>query len=278
MSRDAGLAGPLELVGLRWDGGRVPLFRTEVAGRTQSVEVVFYLDEDIRGLELRVPGEAPLDLDLAREDGPGAEMGMRKQLRGFDPPTHLEAAGLPPERFSLGGADLVMAGFQASYALFAIPISWLPLAPLAGFAVVALFAATLGRKGIFLTVGAALAATLLVVRLAGPKPTLYRVLFPAEGPDSRVSGVVERHIEELPGYRRVTYAAGQGEGAPFSRLGSIELIGLWAPVGAGIPVTELVPPGARVRFSSAPLATAVGGEVLFGAGDFVTGWVLHDSH
>jgi len=274
--REEGFSGSLELVGLRWDGGRVPLSRSEVEGRIQAVALAFYLDEDIRSLELAARGEAPLRLDLAGEPALGAaETDVRKRMRGFDPPAHLEAAGTPPERFSLGGADLVMAGFQASYALFSLPVSWVPLAPLAGLAGVAVVASALGRRGAVLSGVAALATTLLVVPLAAPRPMLYRVVFPGEGPETRVSGVVERRIEERAGYRQVVYAAGQAEGSVYPQAGSAELVGLWAPGGTGLPVEEVVPSEALVRFSTPPLAISGRGGTRLSAPDFVTGWVLH---
>jgi len=277
VSREEGLTGRLELLGQRWDGGKVPLFRTEVEGRTQAVDVVFYLDEDIRSLELRAPGAGPAHVELVREEGSDpAEAALRQRMRRFNPPAHLETSGTPPERFSLGGTDLGMAGFQASYALFLLPISRLPLAPLAGFALVAVFAAALGRRGPALRAGAVLAATVLGVYLAAPKPTLYRIVFPAEGPEARMSGVVERRIEERPGARHVVYAAGQEEGGIQAHGGSTELVGLWAPARTGISLEELVPPGARVRFSSPPLATLEHGETRLTAPEFVTGWVLHE--
>ncbi len=285
-----GLLGTVELMGQRWDGTRVPLFRTRVAARSQAVALDFYLDEDIRGLELQVDGQGSdgsVAFDLAAAEGKAGalaagETALRKRMRGLDPPVHFAPDGAPPERFSLLGSDLVMAGFQASYGLFAVSASRAPLMPLGGFVLAALIAtaiasSTLGRRIVarVLTVTAALGATVAIVLLAIPRPTLFSLAFPADGPGVRVSGMVERKVDELPGYTRVTYAAVQGEGASVVSSGTVELVGLWAPTGKGVPVADMVPAGALVRFSSPPLATWVEGELVFGSKDFVTGWVVH---
>ena len=122
---------------------------------------------------------------------------------------------------------------------------------------------------------AVIGATVAIVYLAAPRPTLFSVAFSPDGPGARVSGVVERKTDELPGYTRVTYAAGQGEGFGVMSPGTVELVGLWAPAGRGVPVADIVPSGSLVRFSSPPLATLLEGELVLGSKDFVTGWVVH---
>jgi hypothetical protein len=166
--------------------------------------------------------------------------------------------------------------------LFRISPSRTPLVPLAGFVFVALIAAAIApstrarlRFARILTLGGALGATVAIVYLAAPRPVFFSVTFPADGPDMRMSGVVEVRTEERPSYRRVVYAAGQGEGVRFGSPGTVELVGLWAPVERGIPVAEVVPIGALVRFSAPPLAILREGELLFAAKDFLTGWVVH---
>jgi hypothetical protein len=281
-----GILGQVELLGRRWDGAWVPLFRTRVVALSQVVELAFYLDEDIRGLELRVEGqraEGITSVDLASGDGQSGpndaeEAALRSRMRGLDPPIRLEPAGDAPERFSLVGSDLVLAGLQASSALFVISASRTPLILLGGFVIAALIATMVDRRiAKVLIVGMALGAAMAVVYLAAPRPTFISVSFPAAGPEARVSGVVERRVEELPDYRRVTYA-GQGEGTALERAGTVDLVGLWAPVGRGVPLVDIVPPGSRVRFSSPPVATWVDGELRFESKDFITGWVVHELH
>ena len=287
-----GLFGSVELLGQRWDGTRVPLFRTHVTARSQAVELVFYLDEDIRGLELQVDGqgmEEPVSIDLAASEGKSgavdeSETVLRNRMRGLDPPIHLAPDGDPPQRFSMVGSDPIMAGFQASYALFSISVSRAPLVPLGGFILVTMFAAAITpstrRRQIIaraITIFVVLGVTVAIVFLAVPRPTLFSVAFPTDRPDARISGVLERRIEELPGYTRVTYAAGQGEGFGAMESGNVELVGLWAPAGRGVPMADIVPSGSLVRFSVPPLATLLDGELMFGSKDFVTGWVVHAS-
>jgi hypothetical protein len=204
------------------------------------------------------------------------EAALRSQMRSLDPPVHLEPVREPPERFSLVGSDLVLAGFEASSTLFALPAGRAPLAVLGGFVLVAILASALDRRASRgLRLGAALGAAVAVVYLAAPKPILIRVTFPAEGPGARVSGAVERKTEELPGYTRVTYAADRGVGIVLQRPGTVDLVGFWAPAGEGVPVADLVPSGSPVRFSSPPLTTWVDGQPRFEARDFITGWVVH---
>jgi hypothetical protein len=284
-----GLFGNVELAGQRWDGVRVPLCRMRATTRSEVLDLVFYLDEEIRGLELQVDGQGPASIDIAAGEGKAGaieagETALRSRMRSLNPPVHLAREGEAPERFSLGGSDLVMTGFQASNALFADPVSRAPLVPLGGFVLAVLIAAMIApstrRRRIIaraLTVSAVLGATVAIVYLAAPRPRLYSVALPADGPDARVSGVVERMTEELPGYTRVTYAAGRGEGSGNAGSGTVNLVGLWAPGQRGVPVADLVPPGSLVRFSSPPLVTLLDGEFVFGSKGFVTGWVVHEN-
>ena len=268
---DDGLLGILELQGLRWDGSRVPLFRTRVAALSQSVELAFYLDEDFRGLELRGDGPSShraASLDLAAAGTLGAEeTALRVRMRGLAPPVHFAPDVNAPPRFALLGTDLVTAGFQASSALFGRSISRLPLMLLGAFTLAAWIASIIppttrrGRVWVrAVSAGTALVATVAVVYLAAPRAVFYSVAFPA-------SGVVERRTEELPGYTRVAY---RGPGA-----GTVELVGLWAPLATGVPVRDVVPVDAWVRFSSPPLVL---GEGVLVSKDFVTGWVIHAEH
>lgn len=284
-----GMLGSLELAGQRWDGSRVTLFRTFLKARSEAVDLVFYLDEDIRGLELKVEGQGTVrtsSVDLAAGEGrSGAitegEVEARDRMRRLDPPVHLTPEGSASERFSLMGSDVVMAGFQAS-SLFGLPVSRVPLLLLGGFALLALAAAAIPsdttRGKVWartLAIVASLGATIAVVLLTAHRPTLFTVAFADDGPGARVSGVLERRIDELPGYTRMAYAAGQEEGPGLPKPDQVELVGIWAPTDGGIPVTDVVPPGSLVRFSSPPTATVAEGEALLGSKDFITGWVVH---
>lgn len=266
-----GLIGTLELLGLRWDGARIPLFRAPVGARSQSVELDFYLDEEFRGLELRIGSERSVSIPLADVGLVDAEeAALRLRMRGLVPPTHISPEARSPQSFQLLGSDPLAAGSLAASELFGLPVSRLPLAPLGVFAAVTLLLSAIpwavrGRRRIAWGVmaGASIGATLLVVHLGAPRPRVFSVAFPGAGGASRV----ERRTDEQPAYTRVTYS---GAGA-----GPVELIGLWAPTGTGIPVAEVVPAEARVRFSAPPL---IAGEGRFLSRDFVTGWVVHARH
>lgn len=265
---DEGLFGRLELLGLRWDGRRIPLFRTQVAARSQSVALVFYLDEDIRGLELQSEGpgsNATAALDLAAVGTIGAEETLlRTRMRGLKPPVHRSPEEYAPGRFVLSGSDLASAGFQASSALFGHAASRVPLLPLGAFVlavwVIASISPAAGRRRTILrvvTAATVVTVAIAVVYLAVPKPRLFKVAFPK-------TGVVERKTFEWPEYTLVVYTGPEA--------GTVELVGFWAPLGTGIPVADVVPPGARVRFSVPPIAT---GEGVLVSEVFVTGWVVH---
>ncbi len=292
-SQEDGVLGNLELQGQRWDGSEVTLFRTQVKARSQAVELAFYLDEDIRRLILQVGGPETrqvlaVELAAAGTGGavmPAAESAARIRMRRLTPPVYLAPGGEAPERFSLPGSELATAGLQASSSLFRIPVSRTPLWLLGGFAGLALLLAGLPfhfprgkRLARLFAVGL---ATLAILFLVDRRPILFIVAFPgdAEGakrsddPPSfmsgaRLSGTLERRVDEQPGYRRVAYLSAQGQ---------VELVGLWAPLAPGLPLGAVVPSGASVRFSVVPLLTMAEGELCIGAQGFVTGWVVHES-
>jgi hypothetical protein len=280
---EGGLSGTLELSGLRWDGSRALLCRTPLTGDSTSAELLFYLDEDIRALELREQGGAPLRLELPppRENPDTPESRMRLRMRALDPPVRLSPDGEGPARFAFEGADLGLAGYQASAALFGVSLSKLPLGILAGFTLLALAAgsapASWGRGRTLLRglrVVGATGAALTVLVVSRPPATLFTVAFQAGAPGTRVYGVVERRAEQRPGYAWVSYAAGASEGAvPAPR---VALVGLWTPSGPGIPVEEAIPAGARVRLSSPPVVQYSERGWCLCSRDFVTGWVVHE--
>lgn len=280
-----GLSGLIEVSGVRWDGARVSLFRAEQEAQSQSVELAFYVDEDIRGLELKRDGVREWAIDLAAEEGKTStisaeETALRARMRGLDPPVHLALTSGAPERFSLMGSDLVLAGFQASSALFGLSVRPAPWFLLAGFALVASLIGIWSVSGgtwrlRLLRGGATLAAALAVTLMAVPEPTFFRVLLSGEGPGARVSGTLERRVDRWPGYTQVTYAAGEAEGGGAPGPGSVDLVGLWTPAGTGIPVPEVAPGGSLVRFSSPPRVIRAGGDLRFASADFITGWVVH---
>ena len=293
-----GLLGTVELLGQRWDGTLAPLYRCQGSARSESVDLVFYLDEDIRGLRLQVDGQesdGAAFIDLATDEGKSGAMEvgetvLRNRMRSLDPPIHLAPDGDPPERFSLVGSDLIMSGFQASSALFSISASRAPLIPIGGFLLIVLITAALplntGRRRILastLTICAAFGSTAVIVYLAVPRPTLFSVAFAADRHDAKISGVMERKVDERPGYTRVAYAARQelqsdAVKPETGNPGTVELVGLWAPTRIGVPVTDIVPSGSLVRFISPPLVTLVDGVPVLGSKNFITGWVVHANH
>lgn len=263
---EEGLLGRVELRGLRWDGARVPLFRTCAAARTRTLDVDFYLDEDIRNLELSAGDPGAGRSATFEAAAPGAldpaEAALRTRMRALELPLLLAQTGKGPEQFEFKGSDVVTAAFQASSALFALPVVHAPLLLLGGFALVALAASAVSRKGARAVVLlAALGSAAAVVPLAAPRAVLFSVAFPA----GKVPGAVRRSVQELPGYTRIAYADAEGPGA-------LELVALRVPAGSGIPMTEVVPPGGRVRFSSPPMVTE--GRSLRSEA-FLTGWVVH---
>ena len=262
-----GMRGEVELQGVRWSGGRVPLFRTQVTARTEAVDLDFYLDEDIRALEVRVAGEEAqlLELDPVRDLDP-AEGAVREMLRGLAPPIHLARGEARPDRFPVPAGGAAAAGFHAAAELFGVASSRTPLLVLGLFAAVVLAASALASRMPVrllwaLSLLAAGGASVVVVRLAAPRPLLIRVAFPG----TAGSHVLVRQSRELPGYARVDYLEG-------GRPGSVDLVAFQAPSGRGIPVLDIVPPEGRVRFSAPPCIT---GDRKFEAEGFVTGWVLH---
>lgn len=279
---DESLTGDLELSGRLWDGRDVPLFRTRLAAETRTEELVFYLDEDIRALECRA-GERRATVDLAGLDGrlggiAPEEAALRNRMRAMDPPIHLMPRGEAPERFTLPGTDLVMAGFQASTTLFGFEVPRRSLWPLAGFAGLALAAAALAarrpRAGRLLLSAGALLAAGAALWLAEPRPTLFSVSFQGAVPGARVAGSLQREVEARPGYLRVAWRGGEG-GSRETGLDHVDLVGFWTPAGQGIPLGDVVPAGALLRFSSPPLVTRGEEGMDLSAPDFVTGWVVH---
>jgi len=312
-SQADGVLGKLELQGQRWDGSKVTLFRTRVKARSQAVALAFYLDEDIRRLILQVGAPETLQalvVELAPAGAGGGvmtaeESAVRIRMRRLTPPVYLAPTGKAPQRFTLPGSELATAGLLAASSLFWIPISPVPLGLLGGFTGLALLITVLpaGARGWkpLARVFATGMATLAILFLADRRPTLFSVTFPGDMPDvvaglgpastwgssrggaegakrlggppsimsdTRLSGTFEGRVDLQPGYRRVAYLAGQG---------SVELVGLWAPSGPGLPLETVLPPGALVRFSAVPLLTMADGAFHIGAKGFVTGWVVHES-
>jgi hypothetical protein len=285
---DDGVTGSVDLEGVRWDGTRAALFHTDVNAKTPRVDLLFYLDEDFRALELHIPGqEFPLLVDLAKRESespalPKEETALRTRMRGLDPPSALASDGDTPAQFSLQGSDLVMAGFQASSRLFGLPIPRAPLVMLGCFSLFAVAIPILSRgqkkwKTLVRAI-AAMAATGLAVFLSHPKPVLFQVAFSDDGPGSRVSGILERQMEEWPNFTQVSYAAGQGEQAGFARPGKVQLVGIWAPTLQGVPLDEVASTESLVRFSSPPLVTMIDGGAHLRSTAFITGWVVHENH
>ncbi|HNX31523.1 MAG TPA: hypothetical protein PKM35_07955 [Holophaga sp.] len=263
---DEGLLGRLELWGLRWDGARVLLFRAPVAARTRSLDADFYLDEDIRNLEVVVdePGAGrSATFEAAAPGTPDpAEAALRLRMRGLEAPLLIVQHGDGPAAFDFRGSDVVTAAFQASSALFTLPVDRAPLLLLGAFALVALAAsASRRREARALVILAALGTTAAVFSLAAPRAVLFSLVFP----DGKVPGTVRRTVREAPGCTRIAYVDAEGSGG-------LELVALRAPAGTGIPVDDVVPPGGQVRFSSPPTIT---GERLMTSEAFTTGWVLH---
>ncbi len=275
-----GVSGDLELSGRLWDGRMVPLFRTRLEAVSRATELVFYLDEDLRAVQCKVGGRS-VEADLTGIEGrhggvPVEEAALRSRMRSLDPPVHFAPRGELPGRFSLAGTDLVMAGFQASTRLFGPVPSRTPLWWLGGFATAALAVSTLPLKrgGVRLLLLAGLSApvALVVLSSASPRPTLFSVSFPDAAPGTRVSGSLEPRLDDNRGYLRIRWNGG-GEGA--SHPPRVELVGLWAPTGEGVPLADMVPQGALVRFSTPPLVSALEGEARLTSPDFLTGWVVH---
>jgi hypothetical protein len=281
-SDEDGLFGKVELTGRRWDGSRVPLFRTRLTARSRTVDLTFYLDEDIRSLELQSEGDPKtLLLDLADQDGEGAgatraEIDLRNRMRRLDPPSRPMPDGTPSERLFLAGTDIVMAGYQASSA-FGLAPPRMPLLLLTGFAFAALVIAassalwkTAARTGaIMLSLG----MTLVISKVAIPRPVLFTAAFSEVGPGARISGPLQRQVEKRLDYTRISYSADPEEGHRTPGSGTVELVGIWVPSGPGIPLAEVVPPGALVRFSSAPMLNGEGERLV--SKEFITGWVVH---
>ncbi len=278
-----GFSGDLEVSGRLWDGRDIPLFRTHLAAETRAVELVFYLDEDVKGVRCQVGGRS-VDVDLAGIEGrhggvPPKEATLRGRMRSLDPPVHFAPRGEASERFSLAGTDLVMAGFQASTTLFGPVPSRIPLWWLGGFAVAALVVSALPTRRpwtrLLLLAGLSVPVALAVLKVANPRPTLFSVSFPGAVSGTRVAGSLERSLEEKPGYTRMSWNGGAEGGLSAPGADRVELVGLWAPAGRGIPLAEAVPQGALVRFSSPPLVSVLEGQALLSSPDFITGWVVH---
>jgi hypothetical protein len=278
-----GFAGVVELYGRLWDGRSVPLFRSVLAVESRSLELTFYLDEDIRGLECR-SGSRMATLDLAAlegQRGPGslANVALRSRMRSLDPPVPLVPRGEAPEQFSLVGTDLVMAGIQASVTLFGFVIPRTVVWVLVGFAACALVVSAIEPRcrvwALVLLAGASMTGTLAVLKTSGPGATLFSVTFPGDGPGARVAGVLERRIEKRPDYTLVAYSGGGEGGLGIPSSERVDLVGLWVPQAAGIPLEDVVAPGACVRFSAPPLVTVRDGEAFLSSSHFITGWVVH---
>lgn len=280
-----GMEGTVEIVGRRWDDTRVPLFRTRLTAVSESVKACFYLDEDIRALEVtRGEGEAIFMLDLAAEQrglvATDEDTALRDRMRALAPPVHTTPGGEAPSRFTLMGSDLGMAGFQAASTLFRWSPPPAPALVLLGFSLIAALIAAIQaptRRGKlakqFLLVVLVLGGSATVLLLGRPKAILFRVAFPRTEAAAQLSGVLERRTEELDGYQRVTYSTDRKEeDAP------VQLIGVWAPPGTTLPMRDALPEGAAVRFSRPPCIELEGSEYQLMGQWFVTGWVDHVGH
>ncbi|HWQ09283.1 MAG TPA: hypothetical protein VN436_09255, partial [Holophaga sp.] len=168
---DEGLLGDVELTGRRWSGTRVPLFRTRLAARTQALDLAFYLDEDIRELEVRTGyGEAfPLALETS-SPGP-AEAAVRARLHDLEPPVRLASREAGPQRFAFRTRGLPEAGIEAASSLFGVPPPRAPLVVLGIFGGIVLAGSVLRsrRQAWAVTVLATAGAAGAVLFLAAPR-------------------------------------------------------------------------------------------------------------
>lgn len=286
LAADEGLLGDLELDGRRWDGTAIPLFRAQLGAQMGRTEIAFYLDEEVRGLEVRLAGVGEprvLQLDLTRAEGrePPGETKLRARMRALDPPLRFAPSARPPARFALEGSDLGSAGVRVAAILFGVPISRTPLIFLGLSSLAAALAAALPRSGgrrsalaVILPLAAALAVTPLVALLAPPPPTLFRAAFPGHDPSAPVSGVLERRIEERTDHTLISYAASQAEAGALAQRGRVELVGLSALPEQGIPLEEVAAPGSILRLFPAPVVTNRDGQLRLGGRGFILGWVV----
>lgn len=290
---EAGIRGAIEAVGIGWDGTRTPLFGTRVEASTERLEIAFYLDEDVRALEIRsdtLEGEARLRLEFAQETGFGAasdpaEMKTRRAIRELRPPPMIPLSRPPARSLSLDGLDLRAAAASAAESLFGPPYPTVALAVLALAALAFAVAPALRRKAwtdgarassarrsSLLAIGlcSALLVAVAVAALAARKPALYVADFPTRDPSLTLSGTLERGEAEKRGYALATYAP-RREGTEDIE-GTARLAAFDFPHGSGLPLDEVASASARVRFSPPPMLSSRGDElVLVGSS---IGWII----
>ena len=302
---DSGIEGLVRVEGRLWDGRSVDLFAARAAASTGAMDIAFYLDEGMRGFEVLVDGPVGterLEVDLATEtasepatagSAPTAGGGRTEVvalLRGLEPPTRVALGPPLPPAIDIENSSLSGAGSRALSA-FARPAprrAWPILLLLAAVGIVAAgVPRPEGRRrrlALILPCAAAASATVGLAFAAAPVSTLFVAVFPAYRASAPLSGVLDRRVEPRAGYSLVSYAPGQAEGKSQAALpvparpgGSIELLGIAAPVERGIPLDDLDQLGSDLRFASPPSITSRGGRLLVGADELLTGWVVHDS-
>jgi hypothetical protein len=276
-----GITGTVSVTGTYWDDSSRLLFSARSRAWSASFDLAFYVDEDLKSLDIRAetaagPRELSVDLSAAAlaEAAPGAEeVARRAAMRALPFPYLNPHVGRPPAKVAFTSVDLRAAAIQATEACL---VREPPIASLAALAVLALLAGLLGslwpapaRRGSAkerlagtglppprllgpARLAVALLALAATLALLPATPLLTRVELPRPDATGGYRAVLEAR-RGMAASVRVTDFAPSGDPGPGGS--HLALIAAATPGPRGIALDLVVPAGRDCVFSSRPLVT-----------------------
>ncbi len=292
LESEQGIVGRVAVYGSTWQGKTILLFEANEGSWARSVDVAFYLDEDMRYLRFSTgSGEGSRDLELDLSNAPATQAGAvpesarRAAIRNLVLPFAHQGIGSAPREYRIGEGDLDDEALAASKALFKSPPPLLPLSLLGVFAFTMALTAGLPspKRKPAAVVALSILASGAVCFLLPSTPSVTIVDFrPAnmKGPHPRVAAaLLAERREESPAISLTRYAQdleAPGTG-PSSTVASLELVAFSTRNASSIPLDSLsMDMGFDCRFSEAPLVVKTQDGFALRSRRFILGWILHE--